>query len=374
MPLKGYGLLIMSIENRLWILMGKRLSGSISEPESLELDALFQIYPDVWYTYEILIGLEEKEVVPDTFIKEIKTLLAYEEVNSANEPAAERSLKKSAVPMWIRAAVAAVILVGFSLGLIGVYGYFHTTSVIPNKNNEIIVLNGTKTDVDLPDGSKVILNAGSKLTYPKNYANAVSREVFLSGEAYFKVQHDKQHPFIIHTAHFDIRDIGTTFNVKAYPGEKTAEASLIDGSIEISFKNNGSKKILLRPRQKVVLINNDADKETVTAAAADKQRISYKVVGLNINTDVKSEFAETAWVNNELVFRNETFESLAKRMERKYNVEISFGDDKIKSSNVTGIFKNETIDQALKTLQLITPFKYEINHNKIVIQSSDANG
>lgn len=354
--------------------MGKRLSGSISEPESLELDALFQIYPDVWYTYEILIGLEEKEVVPDTFIKEIKTLLAYEEVNSANEPAAERSLKKSAVPMWIRAAVAAVILVGFSLGLIGVYGYFHTTSVIPNKNNEIIVLNGTKTDVDLPDGSKVILNAGSKLTYPKNYANAVSREVFLSGEAYFKVQHDKQHPFIIHTAHFDIRDIGTTFNVKAYPGEKTAEASLIDGSIEISFKNNGSKKILLRPRQKVVLINNDADKETVTAAAADKQRISYKVVGLNINTDVKSEFAETAWVNNELVFRNETFESLAKRMERKYNVEISFGDDKIKSSNVTGIFKNETIDQALKTLQLITPFKYEINHNKIVIQSSDANG
>ena len=71
-----------------------------------------------------------------------------------------------------------------------------------------------------------------------------------------------------------------------------------------------------------------------------------------------------------MVFRNETLDNLAKKMGRKYNVDISFGDDKIKTSSVTGIFKNETVDQALKTLQMITPFKYETNHNKIIIHSS----
>ncbi len=57
-------------------------------------------------------------------------------------------------------------------------------------------------------------------------------------------------------------------------------------------------------------------------------------------------------------------------MGRKYNVDITFGDDKINASSVTGIFKSETVDQALKTLQMITPFKYEMNHNKIIIQSA----
>jgi ferric-dicitrate binding protein FerR (iron transport regulator) len=359
----------MSVKNRLWILMGKRLSGSITDIESLELDKLFQIYPDVWYAYEILIGVDDKEIIPDAFIKEIQALLANDDTEVAIEPVLSKTVRKPVLPVWIKVMSAAVILVCFSLGIIQVYNYFRTSIKALSKNNEIIVLNGTKTDVDLPDGSKVILNSGSKLTYSKDYATAHTREVFLSGEAYFKVLHDKKHPFIIHTANFDIRDIGTTFNINAYPGEKTAEASLIEGSIEISFKNS-AKKIILQHRQKVVLINNIENKENVASPTTDKEQVNYKIVDLNINKDVKSEFGETAWVNNELVFKNETFDNLAKKMGRKYNVDISFGDDKIKTSNVTGIFKSETVDQALKTLQMITPFKYEINQNKIIILSS----
>jgi len=352
--------------------MSKKLSGSITDIESLELDKLFQIYPDVWYTYEILIGVDDKEIIPDAFIKEIQALLANNVTEeTTTEPVLGKPVRKSILPVWMKIMSAAVILICFSLGIIQAYNYFHTSNKTANKNNEIIVLNGTKTDVNLPDGSKIILNSGSKLTYSKDYATAHIREVFLSGEAYFKVLHDKKHPFIIHTANFDIRDIGTTFNISAYPGEKIAEASLIEGSIEISFKNN-TKKIVLQHRQKVVLMNNIENKETATTTAliAAKEPANYKIVDLIINKDVKSEFEETAWVNNELVFKNETFDNLAKKMGRKYNVDISFGDDKIKTSSVTGIFKNETIDQALKTLQMITPFKYEINHNKIIILSS----
>jgi transmembrane sensor len=352
--------------------MGKKLSGSITDLESLELDKLFQIYPDVWYTYEILIGVDDKEIIPDAFIKEIQALLANEEPEDTIEPVLNLNepIKKIILPIWLKLISAAVILVCFSMGIIQAYNYLRTTNKVSNKNNEIVVLNGTKTDVNLPDGSKVILNSGSKLTYSKDYSTSHTREIFLSGEAYFKVLHDKQHPFIIHTANFDIRDIGTTFNINAYPGEKIAEASLIEGAIEISFKNN-RKKILLEPRQKVVLINNNIEnKEAIAIQPTDKKVVNYKIVDLNINKDVKSEFEETAWVDNELVFKNEAFGDLAKKMGRKYNVDISFGDDKIKASSVTGIFKNETVDQALKTLQMITPFKYEMNHNKIIIESS----
>src|SRR6202012_509031 len=110
----------------------------------------------------------------------------------------------------------------------------------------------------------------------------------------------------------------TTFNINAYPGEKIAEASLIEGAVEISFKDN-TKKIVLQPRQKVVLINNNPEsKNAVAPPAAEKRTVNYKIVDLNINTDVKSEFEETAWVNNELVFKNETLGDLAKEMGRKY--------------------------------------------------------
>jgi ferric-dicitrate binding protein FerR (iron transport regulator) len=344
----------MGVKNRVWILMGKKLSGSLTHDEEQEMDELFQAYPDVWYTYEILNSLDEKENIPQGFINEIETLLKYDEIHTADKVDHTVLNKAKVSPIWLKVGIAAVVLVSFSWIVILGYKYFNNTSKAVSDTNEIVVQKGTKTDVTLPDGSRIILNSGSKLTYAKNYASADVREVTLSGEAYFKIVHDQQHPFIIHTTHFDIRDIGTTFNVNAYPGEKNSEASLIEGAIEIALKTNGAQKILLKPHQKASLINSNGD---------------YKITALNAVNGNKSEFAETAWINNELIFKNEAFEDLAKQMERRYNVEITFGDEKIKKAYLTGIFKNESIDLVLKELQLITPFKYQINRDKINIQS-----
>lgn len=362
----------MSIQNRLWILMGKKLSGSVTNDEEEELDTLFQQYPDVWYTYELLISVEDKERVPEEFISEIQALLKYEQTATAyGDMKAEPQVHN----MWLKFAGAAIVLFVFTYSVIWGYSYLYRPFKPVNVNNEIAVLNGSKTDFTLPDGSRVVLNGGSKLTYPKNYSALKVREVFLSGEAYFKVVHDPRHPFIIHTNHFDIKDIGTTFNVKAYPGEKTTEASLIEGAIEISFKADKTVKamqsgsILLKPRQKIVLINNVVPNNS-TITQINNNLESYKVVTLDVNKESSNQFAETAWVNNELVFKNDTFEDLAKKMERKYNVAITFGDDKIKSFMLTGAFKNQTIDQALKTLQYFVPFKYQVNHDNILIESS----
>lgn len=359
---------IMGIKNRIWILMGKKLSGSLTPDEEQELDRLFQAYPDVWYTYEVLNSLDDKEAIPQAFINEIETLLKYDDIDTADKV---DEAKPAISHMWIRTGIAAMVL--FSISLIGIlsYKYINKPGDLANKNNEIVVQYGTKTDVALPDGSQIILNSGSRLTYAKNYTSASVREVFLSGEAYFKIVHDKQHPFIIHTADLDIKDIGTTFNVKAYPGEKVTEASLIEGAIEISFKNNVAKKIMLKPSQKITLINSIAntDKEPASSEPGSYSESNYNIASLTVDKNIESKFAEIAWINNELVFKNETFEELAKKMERRYNVEITFSDAKIKHAYLTGVFRNENIEQALKVLQQITSFKYQINHDKVLISS-----
>ncbi len=94
-----YVLLIMSVKNRLWILMGKKLSGSITDLESLELDKLFQIYPDVWYAYEILIGVDDKEIIPDAFIKEIQALLANNDTEDTIESVLSKTVRKPIFPL-----------------------------------------------------------------------------------------------------------------------------------------------------------------------------------------------------------------------------------------------------------------------------------
>jgi ferric-dicitrate binding protein FerR (iron transport regulator) len=357
----------MGIKNRVWVLMGKKFSGSLTRDEEHELDELFQAYPDVWYTYEVLNSLEEKEAIPQAFINEIETLLKYDDISAAEKNDHVILIKPKTSRMWVRVGIAAMALFFFSLFLVLRYKHGNNNSKV-NEDNEIVVQNGTKTDVALPDGSRIILNSGSRLTYAKDYASADIREVSLSGEAYFKIVHDVQHPFIIHTTHFDIKDIGTTFNVKAYPGEKTTEASLVEGAIEISFKN-GTKKIRLQPHQKAILVNDNVNKDGTAINEAGHSISGYELAPLTTVHENYNEFAETAWINNELIFKNEAFGVLAKQMERRYNVEITFGDEKIKHAYLTGIFKNENIEQALKMLQLITPFKYQINRDRIHIQS-----
>src|ERR1700744_238438 len=132
----------MSVKNRLWMLMSKKLSGSITDLESLELDKLFQIYPDVWYTYEILIGVDDKEIIPETFIKEIQALLATDEPEVTVAPVLNLNerVRKPMLPVWMKLTSAAIILVCFSLGILQAYNYFRTTNKTASKNNEIVVL------------------------------------------------------------------------------------------------------------------------------------------------------------------------------------------------------------------------------------------
>src|SRR5690606_22571909 len=95
---------------------------------------------------------------------------------------------------------------------------------------------GERKSIQLPDGTKVMLNAGSTIHIAADF-NATSRQLTLVGEAFFDVVHNAEKPFIIHTGAMDIKVLGTVFNVRAYPGDKTSETSLLKGSVEVTLKN-----------------------------------------------------------------------------------------------------------------------------------------
>jgi ferric-dicitrate binding protein FerR (iron transport regulator) len=206
------------------------------------------------------------------------------------------------------------------------------------------------------------------MTYDKNYGVQL-REVNLTGEAYFDVVKNTGKPFIIHTSQIDIKVLGTAFNVRCYPDEKNTETSLVRGSLEVSLKDR-QEKIILKPNEKLVISNNEAGQEKETAAKTVQAIIQpANVIELGHLSLLPQDnsIVETSWVNNKLVFRSETFEELALKMQRWYAVNIIFKDERIKTKRFTGIFENEGIAEALSALKLTTPFSYSIDHEKIII-------
>ena len=154
------------------------------------------------------------------------------------------------------------------------------------------------------------------------------------------------------------------FNVKAYPEDKQTETSHIKGRIEVTIKNRPDDKIILSPNEKLIVEN-----ELIEAQKKQKTIDLLPAVSINklkfITPD--SSVAENQWVENKLVFRDQTFEELAIMMERWYNVKIEIQSEGLKLNRMNGNFEKETVDQAIEALKLIIPFKTIQKGNTIII-------
>ncbi|HEX6914238.1 MAG TPA: FecR domain-containing protein [Chitinophagaceae bacterium] len=264
---------------------------------------------------------------------------------------------------WL--AAAAVLLIVFSS-----FFLFHsqpaaTVSEQVVYNDSISTQQGNRSQLILPDGSRVWLNAGSRLLYQRNFSGKL-REVQLIGEAYFDVVKMPAKPFIVHAEGVNIRVLGTAFNVKCYPGDDKIETTLIRGAVAVSDGNHPENKtIYLRPNEKLSISRQPVVPEERTHTAFADYRIE------NIDTAIlPSAVPETAWVYNRLEFRDLSFKALAVKMERWYNVKITFGDAEVQQLRFIGSFETETIDEALSALQAVAAFSYKINGHEILIKSS----
>ncbi len=365
-------------QEHIWDLIAKKLSGEASEQELSELAILLRGNPDLHYPMQTISDLWEsnkthdKEEALQAFDRHMGRMqlldIDFTKDASFNPEPTSKNKKK----IYFFSVLATVIAAGLFI-------YIKTSNTttdhqagIPKTNSEIYTRNGSKTNLVLPDGSVVWLNSGSKLSYDKNFDNSL-REVSLTGEAFFDVvpsislKTGEKIPFIIHANKIDIKVLGTAFNVKSYPGEKTIETSLLRGSIEVTFKDRPTEKVILKPNEKLVVANEEVPVATVKKHAAKQNEEPIVAISHLNYRKSDSSIIETAWVQNKLIFQDKSFKDLAKEMERWYGVVISFDESERDTLHFTGSFENETVQQALEALKLTAHFNYAIHDNKIDI-------
>lgn len=338
--------------DRFWELMARNWSGNITEEEKAELEQYLLEHPEYW----LKAGLEKQltyrpgTTLPAKQAEELADdVLARIQAEDATEPV-EKPLRKRRVKRGVLVLLMACIS--------GILTYYFWKPGIHTQLKEIATIPGMKTSINLGDGTTVWLNAGSKLRYPEVFGpQDKMREVFLEGEGYFQVKQHAGKPFIIHTPSMDIKVLGTTLNVRAYPDEDFAETSLVNGAVMVNVQG---KDIYLKPRQKVV----------VKAAPAEGQRkvAAEKVTLEPVRGISDSLLIETAWREEKLVFQDETFAALALRLERWYGVKIIIKDPAMQNRRFSGRADNVSLEQLLNILKAITPFDYDIKEREVTIQ------
>jgi transmembrane sensor len=272
---------------------------------------------------------------------------------------------------FYRAASVILALVSLSVSILYISGIKKDKPIV--SYNEIVIPYGSKSSLVLSDGTKIWLNSGSKLRYPEKFTGD-KRSVFLEGEAYFDVTPNKKKIFIVNTSRVNVKVYGTKFNIKCFPDEKSIETALVSGSIELEkIGKNGkvSESIKMKPHQ-IVSYSKDNDKFVLFGPEMDEKTTGRKTQGNLIHIDpIQPKTIEivTSWKDNKLTFRSDSINVLTEKLQRWYNVTIDLQADELKKFTFTGTFTTETIEQALKYLQLTTPFSYQIDKNYIKINS-----
>jgi len=181
--------------------------------------------------------------------------------------------------------------------------------------NQLIIPYGKSSELLLPDGTKVFLNAGSRLVYPENFTGK-TREVFLVGEAFFDVKHDKSHPFIVQVDDLRIKVLGTRFNVSAYQTDNVVETVLAEGKVSMEQNNAGlfDKATELAPNQ---------------LASFDRT---------TKETDVRTVETDNyiLWTEGLLKFESTELSRITKRLERYYNIRFHFSEPLLGGLRISG--------------------------------------
>ncbi|WP_316823669.1 FecR family protein [Pedobacter miscanthi] len=330
-------------DQRFTELLGKQLAGEISPEESVELKSILADEPALKKEHDVLQAYFEAETVEDENIDPVFERVKAQ-IKIREQPVLIVSKNKS-YNIWFK--IAAVVAI--TLAAVLVYNRRMIFSTQPDLINAQTKATEVKTII-LADGSKVKINSGSSLKYPAQFKTD-TRDVYLSGEAFFEVQKDASHPFIVHTAQLAVKVLGTEFDVKAYANDTFTETTLIRGKVSVSLKNNNDQTFILKPNDKFTLSNGKGSISQLTL----------------FNGSGGDKVIETAWLNHEMIFKNNRFDEVAKLFERWYGVKVNFKQSALKAVEFTANFEKESLTEALNVLKLIENFNYSIKGKNVYI-------
>lgn len=222
--------------------------------------------------------------------------------------------------------------------------YEADTCIAVEKINSLTVPQGGEFSVILSDGTKVWLNAKSRLEYPEVFVGDC-RKVRLEGEAYFEVEKNKQKPFIVQLHGAEVKVLGTCFNIKAFEEEKRTITTLVEGSVEFSA---GTRKMVMKPNQQVSYL-------------LDKNSLEIQEVEA---TDF------IAWKGGKFVFRNERLEYMMEAIARWYNISVFYRNPEVKDILFSGkMDRYGSVKEVLKMIEQTGKVRFELSGSGLIISA-----
>jgi len=210
--------------------------------------------------------------------------------------------------------------------------------------NTLIIPRGEEYSLILSDGTKVYLNSMSKLVYPVRFSGD-KREVKLEGEAFFEVQKDKHHPFVVSVNGIQINVLGTSFNINAYQDDQKVYTTLVEGKVMINSANHESEKWFLEPNQQAIF---------------DKSGTGVEIR----NVDAKQYMQ---WTTGTYTFTNQSLDDIMKSLSRWYDFKYSYSDESLKSIRFEGgLNKYESIEPILDIITRTGKVKYKVEGKEII--------
>jgi ferric-dicitrate binding protein FerR (iron transport regulator) len=315
-------------------LIKRYLEGNCSDEEKIKVTEWIEDSPDHKKEYDIL--------------RRISDILIWRDESIAN---IYRTNYKEAKTRYIRVLQEVLKIAAVVVSTIVIYKLIFIPDVSEDKAFEaetgimqtLIVPSGQRAEFIMEDGTKVWLNAGSVFRFPGKFSYDI-REVTLDGEAYFDVAKNQEVPFVVRTGRYDIKVIGTKFNLMAYNKSTIFETTLLDGSVEILNKDE-KKGIILSPNKCASLKD---DKIVITSV-----------------TDTTHLY----WKKGIISFKDEPFSSILNKLELYFDVKITVRNDEILNEIYSGKFRTKDgIEHILKVFRLKTKFTYTIDDNIITIK------
>lgn len=339
---------MMSNEELFIILAARKLAGEASAAELQQLDELLQ-------QHEVL---QSRYLLMQQYFRE-----SAQHTPADTELALQRTLQKLRRPeeaplnqrnRWWKWTAAAAALAGIAVALTVFWpgrhaGTGQTASAASDTALWLKRENGkaTRAVIELADGSKIWLNADSKLTYPEVFGKA-SREVYLSGEAFFNVAGSADRPFIVHLAKGMVKVLGTSFNVRAYDDEPV-QTSVTTG------------KVAFIPKYE------DADHLPDTFYITPDEKVTFRHTVDNIVKEATSGADDKAWTEGRLVFRDVSLEDICRELERTFGKKVTFNSDKPRQYRMTGAFQDNNLQEIMYYLAKSKSFKYTITDSLLLI-------
>jgi len=255
------------------------------------------------------------------------------------------------VNMFIKIAAILFITAGIALYMYSLSNY-SMKEMEPEKRQTVYQTitseRGEQVHFRFKDGTKVILNAESKLTYSDTYGDS-TRDLQLEGEAYFKVNHDHPIPFVVYAKSARVEDIGTEFNISAYPEQEKTDVVVAKGKVKVSARLTQSSN----------QSTSDSKKQPPSVILTEEEGVSVKE-GAQALQIVRADLQKTmGWLEDRLLFDGEPLTQIINRLERRYKIEVEVADASLLDKKITASF----IDESVENIAILLAESMEVDYS-----------